>query len=135
MRNLALLSLIVISACTSVRTDAGSLASQPIATRTPSAAIVLYQASKPACAYDEIATVRVKSNTMSQTDSQLAQQLRAEARALGGDAVVGVTSGRFAEGERRNDDGTISTDHSHELVGTVVRFKVQDAHCSTAGAE
>lgn len=118
-----------------MRTDVTTPAKLSFAPQPSGAPVALYQSTKPACDYDEIATVRVRSNTMSQTDDQLAQRLRAEARALGGDAVVGVISARVDERDRRNDDGTISDDHSHELGGTVVRFKGHGAGCSTTGAE
>lgn len=116
-----------------MRPHVATPAAQPLASRSSGAPVVLYQTSKPACAYDEVATVRVTSNTLSQTDEQLAARLRTTARELGGDAVVGVTSGRPADAERRNDDGTLSDDHSHDISGTVVRFR--DARCSAAGVQ
>jgi hypothetical protein len=83
--------------------------------------IALFTSSVPTCAFDEIATVRAGPPLVGPqpTNDQLLEQLRTQARKVGGDAVIHV---RNQDEQVENLTGN-ATHFSRSYTGTVIAFR------------
>jgi hypothetical protein len=87
--------------------------------------IRMYSTERPRCPFEELATVRSRKPNLFVSMEDVAESIRRVAREIGGDAVVGVTSGSQVSGGTVIGS-TVSMDSDPILVGTVIRFKEDD---------
>jgi hypothetical protein len=95
----------------------------------------IYQAARPDCAFEEIGMVRGSPHTRFDSLDEIFDAMRSRARAMGGDAIVGLSIQ-----EQRGEtvvvaNGSVpvaSSSGSTTYSGTVVRFA--DPSCAAATA-
>jgi len=105
--------------------------SQP---RPKDAPVRIYQAAKPDCAFEEIGMVRGSPRTRFDSLDEIFDAMRSRARAMGGDAIVGLSIQEPRGETVIVNNGPVpvaSTSGSTTYSGTVVRFT--DPRCATAG--
>jgi hypothetical protein len=106
MRGIAFLPLVALGC---VSTSVAHLSPARYESRSAETPIRVYSSQQPTCAFTEIAIVTAQTETWLVSDDAALDALRSKARALGGDAVVGV-----------------GFDKSHTISGTVIRFDHED---------
>jgi hypothetical protein len=100
-----------------------TLAPSPAAPKPLDYPIALYHEQLPRCAFDEIALVSVRQRSPRTSADALAEEMRVNARKVGGDAVVHVASEAMVRGATRSGNDAVELDHAMTLAGTVVRFR------------
>lgn len=112
---ISLLALATLIACapTITTTPVGPERTYP---PTPdSVAIPLYTVSKPECPYEELAAITAEGGL---SEAALVPALRAKARAIGGQAIIGYTQSHRSTGDSSTDISVRS--------GTAIRFRSDD---------
>jgi hypothetical protein len=115
--------------------SSGSYGPEQPQPRAGDAPVRIYQAARPNCAFEEIGMVRGSPRTRFDSLDEIFDAMRSRARAMGGDAIVGLSIQ-----ERRGETVVVangpmpvaSTTGSTTYSGTVVRFV--DPSCATAPA-
>jgi hypothetical protein len=88
--------------------------------------ISVYSTRRPECPYEEIALITGSRRSAWNNLDDVLMAMRERARALGGDAIVGLGSGEEVSGTAV-PDGVVSVDSNVILKGTVARFS--DRNC------
>ena len=108
----------------------GPHGSQP---RPKDAPVRIYQAARPNCVFQEIGIVRGQPRTRFDSLDEIFDAMRSRARAMGGDAIVGLTI-QEPRGETvvvaTGPVPVVSSSGVTTYSGTVVRFA--DPSCATA---
>ena len=86
-----------------------------------SVAIPLYATTKPECPYDEIGAITVEGRVYRSVEAEVLEALKAKARAIGGQAIVGYTQSTRATGTAAGESTDI-----HVRSGTAIRFRSPD---------
>lgn len=89
--------------------------------------IELYSAKLPECPFDELGIVSGKSEFFWNSMEDILDGMKSRARAMGGDAIVGVGSAEVVNGGTSYGN-SVSISTSAGLSGTVVRFSDPDCH-------
>jgi len=89
--------------------------------RTPASAIRFYGATKPSCAYEELARVTAEGGTFTSW-GRIVKAARNAAYDLGGDAVINVQDGSRLSGASVSQAGIV-VEETSSLSGIVIRFK------------
>lgn len=94
--------------------------------RAPDEPVRLYGETRPDCSYEEVGTVQVTKRNVFVSMEEVTEALRDQARAMGGDAVIGVTQlgGESATGTAGGD--VVAVGVKPALSGTVIRFTQED---------
>ncbi|MBB4637403.1 hypothetical protein [Longimicrobium terrae] len=115
-------SVLALAACTPTVESASFAAG--MAPRPADAPIVIYQQNRPTCAFTEVGWVSGTKTLSATTPDEVLAAMRERARAMGGDAIVGLVSG----GESLTVGNEV-VQSSALFKGTVVRFN--DPGCTT----
>jgi hypothetical protein len=84
--------------------------------------IALYQEARPECPFLEIGTLSARKRGFWVSMEEVADGLRERARAMGGDAIIGVRMQTERVGDP--DDGTaVIASHDRIVTGTVIRYR------------
>ena len=111
---------VVVTAC-APRVTMTPLGAERVYPPTPdSVAIPLYASTKPACPYEEIAALTVEGAGALSSDADVLGVLRAKARAVGAQAIIG-----YSQGNRSATDHDPSMPPGKVRVrnGTAIRFR------------
>ena len=108
--------------------DAVRLTPVPYPPRPADFRIRMYSTERPRCPYEELATVRARKRNSFVSMEDVGEAVRRVAREMGGDAVIGVTSGAQISGGGTVIDGTgtVTVDSEPYITGTIVRFRQDD---------
>ena len=121
-----ILALALLCSCApAVR--ATRLSAVPYEPRPADYPIRMYQSERPRCAFEEVGLVTSRQRNQLIPMDQVVEALRAQARQLGGDAVVGVGESDQLQGAALVGRSVIA-DRDPVVSGTVIRFK--DSECT-----
>ncbi len=113
---LFVLPLLALAAC-SPSVQSARFAAGDVAPRPADAPVRVYQQNRPTCAFTEVGWVSGSKRLPTQAPDAVLAAMRARAKQMGGDAIIGLVPGGGARG------GTEAASGSEPLFsGTVVRF-------------
>jgi len=95
-------------------------AAHPLPPRPPGAPVRMFSTERPQCPFDEIGTVSAEGGSLLSSE-KIVQGLQDRARAMGGDAIIGVTQGSRSQ-TSTYAPGRVTTGSMTTLTGTVIRF-------------
>ena len=124
MRLLAVVSLVLLGACAPAVRSMMFVSPGP-SPRGPEHKVRLYRDERPACPYEEIGLVRARRTHIFISMRQMEESLRARARRMGGDAVVGISERSELQSVAVSHLG-VRIDSDPVYSGTVVRFTDPD---------
>jgi len=117
----ALAVLVAVVAACAPRVTLTPLGAERVYPPTPdSVAIPLYASTKPACPYDEIAALTVEGAGALSSDADVLDALRAKARAVGAQAIIGYSQGNRSSADH---DPTMPPGKVRVRNGTAIRFR------------
>jgi hypothetical protein len=111
----AVWSFALLAACTPTVTITPVGPERTYPATPDSVAIPLYTITKPECAYEELAAITAEGGL---SEDALVPALRAKARAIGGQAIIGYTQSHRSTGDSSSDISVRS--------GTAIRFRSDD---------
>lgn len=115
---------VLVACAPAVRVTTLSPATYPAkAADTP---IRLYAEQRPRCPYEELALISSRRRNVFISMEDVTEALRVRARALGGDAVIGVAESVETRGGMVHQGGAVSLDRDPVLRATIIRFKSED---------
>lgn len=127
---LSLLTLLFVTGC-SPRIERVQLLPMKLPPKPADYPIQLFSEKGPECPFEEIGLVTSRKRNVFVSMEDVTESLRAEARRMGGDAVIGVRLGSATVGHShesamgRND---VDIDQQPLISGTVIRWK--DPNCA-----
>ena len=93
--------------------------------RPDDAPVRIYQSTRPTCAFEEIGLVRVRPRNSTHSLEDLLTAMRKRARAMGGDAIIGLSATETPDGAVLVPSPSVSVasiSSSPLYTGTVVHF-------------
>ena len=95
------------------------------ASKHAGAPVRIYQSTRPACAFEEIGLVRVRPRSPTHSLDDLLTAMRNRARAMGGDAIIGLSAAETPDGAVIVPSASVSVasiSSSPLYTGSVVHF-------------
>lgn len=118
---IAVVSLAVVIACAPQVTLTPLGAERTYPATPDSVAVPLYATTTPECPYDEIGAITSEGRVYRSVEAEVLEALKAKARAIGGQAIVGYTQSTRATGTASGETTDI-----HVRSGTAIRFRSPD---------
>lgn len=131
MRCLALPLLLTLAAC-APSVQSATFGPDRLPARAAGSPVQIFQQTRPTCAVQEIGWVSAHPSDRFSSGDDLLDALRARARAMGGDAIVGLVPSDRAHGAvvaGGPNAGAVAISNATGFGGTVVRFA--DARCTS----
>jgi hypothetical protein len=121
MLRVALLILLTVGCSPAMRVT--TLAPTKYPPKPPGHPIRIYREQRPRCAFEEVAAISAAPRLITHNSEVVADALRAKARELGGDAIIGFGIDSRVTGASPSVSGGVDLERVSVSNGTVIRFK------------